>query len=1275
MSSFLISMLKLYGKDPRNLVRHLRKAGGLLARGGISNLGSTVDALSREHAEANTIEALLATFTQNEKMHAASVARWTAALLPKGQRPTQLADPFADAKQLVEAAYRVYGLFDAGYYEATYMADLPEGHGLTPLTHFMLYGRYAGANPNPFFDYRGYLTRYPDIAHSGIDACLHYTFFGWKETRTPGPHFDAMGYLRQNPDVAAAQMSPFQHFMSSGRAEGRSPMPPAQANKTAPAAPAPRTTLDRRGTIVLVSHDSGVGGAQKVVQSIARWILARTGYEVRLVTMKGGGLLHEFKAIAPTFVIADKSPETVADELAEFCGADVRAVFLNSVASGGFLRHWDARTPVLAYIHELPKILGSHPEELGLLRERATTVIGGSEAVRVALRDLFFFEEERLSAVPGFIDGAPETETPDQRVAAKAALEIAPETLVVTACGVLHWRKSPQIFVEVAQKVLARTTAPVKFIWIGGGPDQEATQALIDEKGLGAQVSITGYEPNVQRYLDASDIFLLPSEEDPFPLVCLMAAQARNPIVCFAEAGGMPELVSQGAGKVVPFLDAEAMAEATLAYIDDAEARWRDGARGQEIVRENHTIEATGPRLFAMIRAAAGLKPAVSVVLPNYNYETYLPQRLRSIYAQTFQDFEVILLDDKSPDNSVAVLRDWAERRPATRLVVNEQNSGSPFAQWIRGMEMAESELIWIAEADDYCEPDLLEKLLPAFDDRNVFLGYVKSVPVNAAGVVMGDYEDLYLNRINPGRWAQPYVVTDHEEASLGLGIANCIPNGSSVILRKFHAEEAFRAPVTAMRMCGDWLYYLRAMRGGLVAYVNAPLNYHRRHTNTVTSQTEGSPMYFAELQTVRDYVNETYRLSAPARAKIREFTEGDLNRFGITDAARREEVLAGVMREGEKRLPSILVVAPDLAPGGGQMFVLRLANAWAARGGRAVLVNVGNMPTHDKVLGLIDPRVALIRETALADLDLVTICARFDIDLVHSSIWWADKYVRRQIAALPEVGWITSMHGCHETILANPAIDPEFADDIAFLKNRLDAWVYTAEKNTAVFEAYGWPERVSKIANGVPIRAAGALSRAALGLREDAVVLCLATRAIESKGWFAAVEMVETLNAEGHAVDLMLIGEGPARDEIAARAPEHVRLYGHVDNLQDYIATCDIGILPSFFVGESMPLVLLEMIGLGKPVVATDVGGIPDMIGTGPEAAGLMVPLHEGGLDIPAFTGALRGLVTAPERRAALGEAAARRFAERYTEEKMMRDYTALYRQVLARKLKGECA
>src|SRR6202043_2352137 len=123
----------------------------------------------------------------------------------------------------------------------------------------------------------------------------------------------------------------------------------------------------------------------------------------------------------------------------------------------------------------------------------------------------------------------------------------------------------------------------------------------------------------------------------------------------------------------------------------------------------------------------------------------YLRQRVESVLGQTYQDFEVILLDDCSTDESQSILREYAAD-PRVRMEFNEKNSGSTFKQWNKGVRLARGEYVWIAESDDYAEPRLLERLVAVLDaDPAVTLAYCQSWRILDDDQLDG-FADYYLD-------------------------------------------------------------------------------------------------------------------------------------------------------------------------------------------------------------------------------------------------------------------------------------------------------------------------------------------------------------------------------------------------------------------------------------------------------------------------------------------------------------------------------------------------
>jgi glycosyltransferase involved in cell wall biosynthesis len=222
--------------------------------------------------------------------------------------------------------------------------------------------------------------------------------------------------------------------------------------------------------------------------------------------------------------------------------------------------------------------------------------------------------------------------------------------------------------------------------------------------------------------------------------------------------------------------------------------------------------------------------PAVSVIVPNFNHARYLRKRVDSILAQTYQDFELILLDDCSTDNSREILASYtSDTRVRTNF--NAQNSGSTFKQWNRGVRMTHGKYVWIAESDDYADTRLLAKLVSRLDaEQRAVLCYCRSWRVSDDGQVDG-YVDGCDD--NSKRWESDFVVDGREECRTSFSQRNSIPNASAVLFRRDSFERVGGAD-ERLRLCGDWKLWSAMALTGFVAYDKEPLNYYRFHESSV---------------------------------------------------------------------------------------------------------------------------------------------------------------------------------------------------------------------------------------------------------------------------------------------------------------------------------------------------------------------------------------------------------------------------------------------------------
>lgn len=102
--------------------------------------------------------------------------------------------------------------------------------------------------------------------------------------------------------------------------------------------------------------------------------------------------------------------------------------------------------------------------------------------------------------------------------------------------------------------------------------------------------------------------------------------------------------------------------------------------------------------------------PKISVIIPVYNTEKYLPRCLDSVLNQTLSDIEVICINDCSPDNCLSILKEYAQRDSRIKLIDFEENKGAAVAR-NRGIDEAQGEYIGFVDSDDFVDLDFYEKL------------------------------------------------------------------------------------------------------------------------------------------------------------------------------------------------------------------------------------------------------------------------------------------------------------------------------------------------------------------------------------------------------------------------------------------------------------------------------------------------------------------------------------------------------------------------------------
>ena len=218
--------------------------------------------------------------------------------------------------------------------------------------------------------------------------------------------------------------------------------------------------------------------------------------------------------------------------------------------------------------------------------------------------------------------------------------------------------------------------------------------------------------------------------------------------------------------------------------------------------------------------------PKVSIIVPNYNHAQYLQQRFDSIFNQSYQDFEVIILDDCSTDNSRKIIELYSNHPKVSHIVNNDLNGGTSYKQWYKGIELAQGELIWIAESDDWCDCKLLEVLVPFFEDTSVSIAYSQSRYIFNNQIEKASEQITNFNKYNGITFIRSYM----------LG-GNKLLNASSVLFKKEVYDKVKTCGFVEMKLAGDWLLWIQIMNNYSIIAVKNQFNYCRRHTLNATNK------------------------------------------------------------------------------------------------------------------------------------------------------------------------------------------------------------------------------------------------------------------------------------------------------------------------------------------------------------------------------------------------------------------------------------------------------
>lgn len=609
--------------------------------------------------------------------------------------------------------------------------------------------------------------------------------------------------------------------------------------------------------------------------------------------------------------------------------------------------------------------------------------------------------------------------------------------------------------------------------------------------------------------------------------------------------------------------------------------------------------------------------PLVSVILLVTVYNIQLEECLECICSQSYQNIEILILEYGLSEEDAKAIAEYIQSAHAQVVVLpSSQSAPCVIEQWNEGLRAAKGSYLWFVDYQYHYGRDFLRKALAMFlygSVRAVFVGCEGSPDTRFKVESQESYSCL-----TGLRQKGAFYMTAHDMVRHGAALWSKVPSLGRIVFksRRPMADKTVET-YSSMEVYAAWIFILYMIRGGVVGYSKAIISHHFADVGSTIPAKMEETSYYMEMENISSYIARHYKVEDGYYESVLRCLEKqrgkEEEKGGITVRQHYcpERILAGK----SERKPNVLLACYALRAGGGEVYPIHLANELCRKGLAVTLVNFNIEVEENGIRQLIDDDVPVV--TIKSRDYLKQIMVHLGGEIIHSHCASVDEVIAQW--RKHDCGFgrhVITLHGMYE------AMDREDCDKvIADTWASGAAYIYIADKNLECFQRRGHDTsggRFTRIPNGLPAIAVTPVQRDVLGIPEYAFVLVTAGRGIPEKGWKEAVRAVVAADRLcSRPVHLVVVGDGETRAELERDAPANVHFVGFRPNVRNYFAMADAGLAPTYFKGESYPLVVIECLMTGTPMIATDIAEVKNQLkDENQDLAGILLPLHDGRID-----------------------------------------------------------
>lgn len=247
----------------------------------------------------------------------------------------------------------------------------------------------------------------------------------------------------------------------------------------------------------------------------------------------------------------------------------------------------------------------------------------------------------------------------------------------------------------------------------------------------------------------------------------------------------------------------------------------------------------------------------VSIITASYNYAEYIGQTIESVINQTFPDWEMLVIDDGSKDNSIEIINKYVQKDSRIKLITHPNNENKGLTETLRlGVYTAQGEYIVFLESDDYIRNDYLEKKLQAFQ-KFCDAGFIYN-DIQTFGANQSFGRKMYFKSVESYWKKNNYP---HNISEL-FYLQNYVPTFSCVMLKKHLLEHIDWS--TPFQPCIDEWLWVQISKKTNFYYISEKLTFWRLHNTSYLSSLTNKDN-FDRL----NFHNQLYELLLPIKCNV----------------------------------------------------------------------------------------------------------------------------------------------------------------------------------------------------------------------------------------------------------------------------------------------------------------------------------------------------------------------------------------------------------------------